>query len=84
MREDLFDRLACAHPAIAALAPNTEALLVFAGPPFQAWVVSIDRCFELTARLRGEWQGITGGEKAKHAVRDFFDALARSSEARRG
>lgn len=45
-------------PLAAALRPAVEGLLLI---DQQAWLVGIDRCHALAARLRGRWQGLDGG-----------------------
>ena len=69
-------------PAIAALEPEVQALLVCQlEHAAQAWIVPLDRCLELTARVRGEWRGLRGGVRWWQAVEDFFGALERASGA---
>ena len=75
VRPDQLEALAAAHPAVGALRPDVEALLVHRGPPLRAFVVPIDRCFALAGRLRAAWSGLGGGPRAAAEVRAFLDAL---------
>ena len=71
-----------ANPAVTALAPDTEALLIRAPGPDRdradCHLVPIDACYELVGRLRRVWKGFDGGQptgrlgpKSRAAIRDF-------------
>lgn len=77
------------NPALAALEPDVEALLInrtdgrreyFAAP--------IDRCFALTGIIRRHWQGLAGGSEVWAAAERFFEGLRAAAvpagEMRRG
>lgn len=69
----------CARaPALCALQPDVEALLVdrrTAVP--RAFVVPIDACYALVGLMRRHWKGFDGGVEARRAVAGFFDDLER-------
>jgi hypothetical protein len=58
------------NPALAALEPDVEALLVRA--PAEAYLVPIDACYELVGRLRRTWKGFDGGTEAQAELDGFF------------
>ncbi|GIE90026.1 DUF5947 family protein [Actinoplanes regularis] len=73
-----WDRITAAHPVLATLRPDVEALLVRRGA--DAYLVPIDACYELTGRLRTRWRGFDGGQEAHAEVDAFFariDGLSR-------
>jgi hypothetical protein len=86
-----WDAVVQAAPALGTLAPDVEALLVRSryDGPLQSWqpresrpsadhayIVPIDRCYELVGRLRQSWQGFTGGS-AWRDLETFFEDLDR-------
>lgn len=68
------------EPAFDALAPQIEALLVskLRGGT-TAYLVSIDRAYELAGLIKTRWSGISGGEALERAVDEFFANLARET-----
>jgi Family of unknown function (DUF5947) len=65
-----------AHPAIAAMAPDVEALLLRRTPGHQeCYLVPIDVCYELVGLLRRHWKGFDGGEEAARAMDAFFSRI---------
>ena len=82
------------HPVLRTLAPDVEALIVrmpdrtSAGRGPAAFLVPIDRCYELVGALRMVWRGFDGGQEARALLDGFFAELAARSrpapeEARR-
>ena len=72
-------------PALAALAPDVEALLISRlGPAPQQYVVSIDVAYALVGVMRRHWRGFAGGPEAWAAIARFFDALRVGSEVAHG
>lgn len=69
--------IVAANPALADLRADVEAALVRVrdGRRPQAWVVPIDRCYELVGHLRRRWRGFGGGQEVRAAIEDFFDDL---------
>jgi hypothetical protein len=82
---EAWQELARENPALSALQPDVEALLVYgrrgeAG--VDGFVVPINLCYELVGRVRKNWRGFDGGEEATAAIESFFGAL-RSAEPER-
>ncbi len=71
-----WQELAAANPAIEAIEPDAEALLVnrSAEPP-QHVIVPIDKCYELVGLVKSKWEGISGGTEADRAIGEFFEHL---------
>lgn len=65
-----------AHPVVAGLTPDVEALLVHKRPEgVEGYVVPIDACYELVGIVRRHWRGFHGGEEAWNAIGAFFAGL---------
>ncbi len=84
---DAWEDLAGAVPMAATLAPDVEALIVYAprGGAFQCYLVPIDACYELTGRVKKSWKGFDGGEEAWSSIDAFFTSVkerSRPPEAR--
>lgn len=85
---DAWTHVEAASAEVAAMAHDVEALLVRAEPDPagavepEAFVVPIDRCYELSGRLRAVWQGIDGGQDARDLLNDVFQGLG--AEALKG
>lgn len=71
-------------PVLETLEPDVEAVLVRGerGSATEAFIVPIDRCYELTGRLRAVWQGIDGGSEVQLALDSFFAGLTATSARR--
>lgn len=79
---DGWDAVVGAHPVLATLADDVEALLVRHGPRgSEGYVVPVDACYELAGRLRRLWQGFDGGPEARAAVEDVFARARRRAPA---
>lgn len=73
---ETWDELVAAHPALATLEPDVEALLVRAeGDVSACFLVPIDACYELVGHLRRLWRGFDGGREAHEALDGFFDRV---------
>jgi uncharacterized protein DUF5947 len=71
-----WEALVQANAALAALEPDTQALLVHRqGATARYYIVSIDACYRLTGLVRSRWQGLTGGNGPVQAIEEFFSAL---------
>jgi hypothetical protein len=71
-----FDDLAAGRPAVQGIRPDVEALLVHRGrESCEAFVVPIDRCYELVGLLRRAWRGFDGGAEAHRLIDGFFATL---------
>ena len=84
-----WDAIVDAHPALGTIAPDVEALIVRTGGPSagaeSAYLVPIDRCYELIGALRMVWRGFDGGQEARALLDAYFaDLAARSRPARDG
>ncbi|CAN5399143.1 DUF5947 family protein [soil metagenome] len=74
-----------ADPAVAAARPDVEAVLLDgrdAHGPIPAWVVPIDRCYELVGLVRSHWRGFDGGTAAHAAIGTFLADLDERASAR--
>jgi hypothetical protein len=68
--------LTAAHPALASLEPDVEALLVDRAPAgTRAFRISIDECYRLVGLLRMHWRGFGGGAEAWARLERFFAEL---------
>ena len=68
--------IADANPIVRELSPDVEALLVNRTDGARDhYRVPIDRCYALTATLRSNWVGVSGGEPARRALGEFFAQL---------
>jgi hypothetical protein len=84
-----WERVLESYPALGSAAPDVEALIVRmpdrstgAREP-AAYLVPIDRCYELVGTLRRAWRGFDGGQEARALLDGFFaDLAARSTPAR--
>jgi Fe-S cluster biogenesis protein NfuA len=71
------------HPMLEELSPDVEALLVDNLKERKSpacYVVPIDACYELVARLRRHWKGFDGGDEAHREIEAFFVKLRSQSE----
>lgn len=76
-----WDELEAAHPALAQMRPDVEALLVDGvGEAREAWLVGVDACYRLVALVRANWRGFSGGEQLRRALDGFFDDLRLRAE----
>ena len=74
--EEIWNDVAQLHPAIAALSPDVEALLVNrTRGEREYYIVPIDECYKLTGIIRRRWRGFSGGDELWAQVRLFFDGL---------
>jgi hypothetical protein len=73
---DAWDRLAAAHPLLAAAEPEVEAILVHGDDDgVQTYLVPVDACYELVGTVRVYWQGFDGGAEAHEHVAEFFERI---------
>ena len=71
-----WERLAQAHPLLAAIEPDVEAALIARGDKtslIEHFVVPIDACYELAGRMRMLWKGFDGGTEARQSIDEFLD-----------
>ncbi|MEU0333951.1 DUF5947 family protein [Streptomyces sp. NPDC006193] len=75
-----WQRLAAEVPQLAAMAPDVEALLVNTVRGLdEHWIVPVDDCYRMTALVRREWRGLSGGGRVWPAVEQFFGELTERS-----
>lgn len=78
-----WDDVVAANPAMRAVLPDVEALLVRAPSrectAFECYLVPIDACYELVGELRRVWRGFDGGQDARGRIEAFFAGLAARS-----
>jgi hypothetical protein len=80
-----WDSVAAEVPALAALAPDVEVLLVSRlGETPEQYVVSIDVAYALVGVMRRHWRGFAGGPEAWAAIARFFDTLRAGGEVAHG
>ncbi|GAA3154342.1 DUF5947 family protein [Streptomyces rameus] len=73
-------RLTAAVPLLATMTPDVEALLVNTVRGLdEHWIVPVDDCYRMTALVRREWQGLSGGGRVWPAVEQFFRELTERS-----
>jgi hypothetical protein len=72
------------NPALRALQPDVEALLINrARGARQYFVVPIDECYRLVGLIRMHWKGLGGGQVVWQEIGRFFAALQERSQALR-
>jgi hypothetical protein len=70
-----------AHPVLAAMQPEVEALLVNrVGKQHTYLTVPIDECFRLTGLIRTQWRGLSGGADVWGAIAQFLSELQQRSK----
>ncbi|WP_019819111.1 DUF5947 family protein [Saccharomonospora saliphila] len=72
--DEAWDRVVRANPVLAELDTEVTALLTHRGLD-EHWVVGLDDCYRLTARVRHQWSGMTGGDEVWHVIEEFFTEL---------
>lgn len=73
---EAWTAIAGRHPEVDAIDDDVEAVLVRRTTDgTEAYVVPIDRCYELTGRLRMRWSGFDGGIEARRELAGFFDEI---------
>jgi hypothetical protein len=71
-----WQRLATAHPLLAVVAPDVEAILISrTDPGVECFLVPIDACYELAGRMRLHWRGFDGGSEARASIAEFLDTV---------
>lgn len=69
-----------ANPKLHELDSDVEALLVRRGKSrhesrHEYWLVAVDDCYRLAARVRATWAGMTGGDEVWREIDEFFTEL---------
>jgi hypothetical protein len=71
-----WERIAQAHPLLAAIEPDVEAALITRTDKtniIEHFIVPIDACYELAGRMRMLWKGFDGGTEALQSIAEFLD-----------
>jgi hypothetical protein len=83
-----WDTVVAAHPDLASVVSDVEAILLRAPDHRRAgvecYLVPIDSCYELVGRLRKVWRGFDGGQQARAQLEGYFQLLATRSRPARG
>lgn len=74
VEREAWEHLVRRRPELARLVPEVTALLVHRAAG-EHWLVGIDECYRLTARVRGNWTGMTGGDEVWREIDRFFAEL---------
>jgi hypothetical protein len=78
---DAWQQVLAANPALADMQADVEALLLSrARGARDAWIVSIEDCYRLAARVRESWRGFSGGEQVWIEIAGFFTELRAERE----
>jgi hypothetical protein len=78
---DAWTELRAAHPLIATVRDDVEAVLVRrTGGRRQVWVLPIDDCYRLVALIRVHWSGFQGGDEVWGQIDGFFEELTEQEE----
>jgi hypothetical protein len=79
-----WERIAQAHPLLAAIEPDVEAALITRmdhTSVVEHFIVPIDACYELAGRMRMLWKGFDGGTEARQSIAEFLgDIRSRARE----
>lgn len=79
---EAWTEVAASNPAVAAIEPDVEALLVNrVGAARDYYIVPIDRCYELSGLIRLHWRGLSGGEEVWREIGGFLARLREASGA---
>jgi hypothetical protein len=79
-----WTELGAGSALIGSLEPDVEALLVHGArgqQRFECFLVPIDACYELVARVRRHWKGFDGGPVARQEIEAFFVGLRARSRS---
>ena len=79
---DAWEEIAAGCPALAAMEPDVEALLVNRlGHTAEYYLAPIDKCYELAGLIRANWHGLSGGAGMWDRIGEFFAELKESARA---
>lgn len=73
---DAWSELAAANPALTALQPDVEALLVNRTKGAREYYLApIDCCYSLAGLIRTHWRGLSGGSVVWDEIDRYFARL---------
>jgi hypothetical protein len=73
---EAWEPLVQENPALAALEPDVEALLVNrTNGARDVYRAGIDECYKLIGIIRTHWRGLSGGKNVWHEIDRFFQQL---------
>ncbi|HLJ08582.1 MAG TPA: DUF5947 family protein, partial [Acidimicrobiia bacterium] len=73
---DAWSEVLANNPSFEGLMPDVEALIVKAEEDhFECYLVPIDSAYELTAVVRMNWKGFSGGQEVWEKIDNFFSTL---------
>lgn len=76
-----WEELAADNPAVRAMQPDVEALLVNRiGAAREHFIVPIDECYRLVGLIRSKWRGLSGGSDVWQAIGEYFERLRRRAD----
>jgi len=69
-----WQRLVAAHPLLGRAEPDVEAVLISQDEPagLEYYIVPVDACYELAARMRMLWRGFDGSTEARESIAEFL------------
>jgi Family of unknown function (DUF5947) len=74
---DAWSELVTANPILEDVEPDVEALLVDrTNGKRLAWLLPVDRCYELVGLVRTHWKGFAGGAEVWAELEAYFAGLA--------
>jgi hypothetical protein len=79
-----WERIAQAHPLLAAIEPDVEAALITRTDKtsiVEHFIVPIDACYELAGRMRMLWKGFDGGTEARQSIDEFLGGVRSRARA---
>lgn len=74
VEEEAWRRIERANPVLADMDTDVVGLLIHRDTA-EHWLVGIDDCYRLTARVRDTWSGMTGGDEVWREIEAFFAGL---------
>lgn len=73
-----WQRIADAHPLLAQVEPDVEAVLIHrTDDGVEHFLVPIDACYQLAGKMRLLWRGFDGGKEARQSIDEFLGDVRR-------
>jgi hypothetical protein len=80
---ECWNSIVRAHPVLDSLVADVEAIFVDNRRERESplsYLIPIDACYEIVARLRSHWKGFDGGNEARREINAFFAELRSRSQ----